>query len=155
MHVRLATPADHAALARLRVALLEETGAPLSAQERDEMLRLNEAFFLRHGRSRDWRNWLVEDAGQAVCAGTLAFLLRPPYPGNPQGKDAYFLNMYTLPSHRGRGAARLVLQAAIEHARRRGVRKLVLHATEAGRPLYAKAGFLPSAAYMELSIATA
>ena len=155
MQVRLATEADIVVLASLRVALLEETGASMSERERAEMQQLNEDFFLRHIRSEEWCNWLVVAADHAVAIGTLAFFMRPPYVGNPEGKDAYFLNGYTLPAYRGRGAARLILQAAIQRASERGVRKLILHATEAGRPIYSKAGFVPSAAYMELNIAAA
>ncbi|MCI4431151.1 MAG: GNAT family N-acetyltransferase [Burkholderiales bacterium] len=153
MQVRLATEADIVVLARLRVALLEETGASMSEHERTEMQRLNEDFFLRQIRSQEWCNWLVVAADHAVAVGTLAFFMRPPYVGNPQGKEAYFLNTYTLPAHRRRGAAQLILQAAIQRASELGVRKLILHATEAGRPMYSKAGFVPSAAYMELNIA--
>jgi GNAT superfamily N-acetyltransferase len=152
MHIRLATEADASTLARLRVALLEETGGALSPHERAEMLRLNEAFFLQNARTQSWCSWLAEVQGQTVAVGTLAFFLRPPYPGNPEGQDAYFLNMYTRPEFRGQHAAQEVLNAAISHARERGVRKLTLHATQAGRPMYLKAGFVPSAAYMELAL---
>jgi GNAT superfamily N-acetyltransferase len=88
--------------------------------------------------------------GQAVAVGSMSFFVRPPYPGNPEGKDAYFLNMYTRPEFRGQKAADLVLKAAVAQAAERGVRKIILHATEAGRPMYLKAGFKPSSAYMEL-----
>ncbi len=152
MQTRLATTTDVATLARFRVALLEETGGALPAAERAEMLRLNEAFFLQHMHTDSWCSWLAEVQGEAVAVGTLAYFLRPPYPGNPQGQDAYFLNMYTRPEFRGRNAAHRVLMAAIAQARERGVRKLILHATEAGRPLYLKAGFAPSLSYMELAL---
>jgi GNAT superfamily N-acetyltransferase len=153
MYVRLAAEADIATVASLRVALLEEAGAEMSAREREEMQRLNEDFLLRHVSSPEWHHWLAEAEGQAVAVGSMVFFLRPPYPGNPEGRDAYFLNMYTLPGYRGRGAAYLILQAAIQHAAALGVRKLILHATEAGQPMYLNAGFVPSTAYMELRIA--
>jgi GNAT superfamily N-acetyltransferase len=155
MHTRLAAEADAPILALLRVASLEETGGPLAEPERRDMLRLNEAFFLQHTQSSSWCNWIADVAGQAVAVGTLAFFDRPPYPGNPEGKDAYFLNMYTRPEFRGQGAADLVLKAALAQAAERGVRKVILHATEAGRPMYLKAGFKPSAAYLELTLPAA
>ncbi len=154
MHTRLATEEDAPTLAALRVALLEETGGALPAPERAQMLRLNQAFFLQNMRTEAWCSWLAVAQGQAVAVGTLAFFMRPPYPGNPEGKDAYFLNMYTQPEFRGQGAADLVLKAAMTHAAERGVRKLILHATEAGRPMYFKAGFRAVAAYMELALAS-
>ncbi len=153
MQVRSATDADTAALARLRLALLEETGAPLDTAARTELLRSNAVFFQENLASPLWRSWLVDADGEVVAIGTLAFFERPPYPGNPTGVDAYLLNMYTLPSYRGRGAASAILPTARAGARERGAGKLILHASEAGRPLYSKAGFQPSSAYMELGLA--
>lgn len=152
MQVRSVTEADIPALARLRLALLEETGAALDAAASAELLHSNAAFFRENLGSPLWRSWLVDDDDQVVAIGTLAFFERPPYPGNARGVDAYLLNMYTLPSHRGRGAASAILQVALACARERGAGKMILHASESGRPLYAKLGFLASAAYMELTL---
>lgn len=150
--IRTATAADLPALARLRLALLQETGAALDTAAHAEMLALNEAFFRQHLGAPDWQSWVAEEGGAIVAIGTLALFLRPPYPGNPLGRDAYLLNMYTAPGHRGRGAASAIVQAALQQARQWGVRKVVLHATEAGRRRYVLVGFEPSAAYMELAL---
>ncbi len=152
MRVRSVTEADIAVLARLRMALLEETDAVLDGSSRTKLLRSNEVFFRKALGSALWQSWLAEMNAKTVAIGTLAFFERPPYPGNPEGIDAYLLNMYTLPAHRGRGAASAILHAALACARERGARKLILHASEAGRPLYTKVGFLASSAYMELAI---
>ncbi len=143
---------DAPALARLRMALLEETGGPLDTAEHAALLQSNEAFFRAHMADPAWNHWCVEHAGDMVAVGTLVILERPPYPGNPEGLDAYLLNIYTVPAFRGRGAANVVVAAALAHAQARGVRKLILHATEAGRPMYEKLGFLASSAYMELQL---
>jgi GNAT superfamily N-acetyltransferase len=152
MQVRSVTEADIPALARLRLALLEETGAALDAAARAELLHSNAAFFRENLASPLWQSWLADVDGEAVAIGTLTFFIRPPYPGNPEGIDAYLLNMYTLPSHRGQGAASAIVQAAKACARERGARKVILHATEAGRSRYTQAGFRASSAYMELSL---
>lgn len=152
LSVRTATAADLPALARLRLALLQETGAALVAAAQAELLALNEAFFREQLGSPQWQHWVAEDGGAIVAIGTLALFLRPPYPGNLAGRDAYLLNMYTAPSHRGRGAASAIVQAALQQARDWGARKVVLHATEAGRRRYLQVGFQPSAAYMELAL---
>jgi len=143
---------DVAALARMRLALLVETGGALHAAEHATLMQSNEAFFRHNIDNPAWVHWCVEVAGGMVAVGTLAILERPPYPGNPEGLDAYLLNIYTVPAFRGRGAANAVVAAALRHAQARGVRKLILHATDAGRPIYEKLGFLASSAYMELSL---
>lgn len=152
----LRAQASHVAdLARLRMALLEETGGALPEPQRAEMQALNEAFFRQHLHSGTWQDWVAVDGHQVCACGAMAFLQRPPYPGNPQGQDAYLLNMYTAPAWRGQGAARAILEAALADARGRGVRKVILHATEAGRRLYVKLGFLASSAYMEVALEAA
>lgn len=163
MRIRPLDAADVPVAARLRIELLEETGGALPPAQRQALLEANQAFFQRHLGSPAWQSWVAEfDPAPAPAAapaspvvgaiGTLAFFERPPYPGNPLGRDAYLLNMFTAPAYRGKGAARAIVQAVIGEARRRGVRKLILHATEAGRPIYAEAGFGPSMAYMELAL---
>lgn len=150
MKVLRATQAHVPALARLRMALLEETGSPMQPAARAALLAGNERFFQQQVGNPQWQDWVVVEGDEVIAIGALAFLDRPPYPGNPDGKDAYLLNMYTAPAHRGRGAARALLQALLDDARARGVCKVILHATEAGRRIYAPLGFEPSGAYMEL-----
>jgi ribosomal protein S18 acetylase RimI-like enzyme len=152
LEARRVTLDDVAALANLRLALLNEVGGTLDATEHAALLQSNEVFFRRNLDNPAWSHWCVDSAGDMVAAGTLVIQERPPYPGSPEGLDAYLLNIYTVPAFRGRGAANAVVAAALAHAQARGVRKLILHATEAGRPLYEKLGFLASSAYMELQL---
>jgi GNAT superfamily N-acetyltransferase len=155
MQILPSTPAHAPALAELRLALLEETGGVLDPPLRLNMLELNQAFFKAHVQSPLWQDWVAVLNGQVCSMGAMAFLLRAPYPGNPEGRDAYLLNMYTAPAYRGRGLARAIVHEALADARARGVRKVILHATEAGRRLYDKVGFLSSTAYMEFALAPA
>lgn len=54
---------------------------------------------------------------------------------------AWVGGMGVLPAWRGRGVARALLEAALAEARGRGATTIGLDATEAGRPLYERAGF--------------
>jgi GNAT superfamily N-acetyltransferase len=146
---------DVAAVTQLRLALLRETGAAADDGHAVQALSPDtEAFFRRSLSSADWQTWVAVAPfdGAVVAIGSLALWQRPPYPGNAAGLDAYLLNMYTAPTHRGQGAARGIAEAALAWARQRGVPKLVLHATPAGRVLYQTLGFTASTAYMELSL---
>jgi GNAT superfamily N-acetyltransferase len=164
--VRRAGPPDSRALARLRMALLQETGGPLAPDERDALHQANQRFLLDTLDAPEWSTWVIDgdrdrhldgndrgddhgDDGEPVAMCSVVIWRRPPYPGNAGGLDAYLLNMYTMPSHRGQGLARQLLQEALADTRRKGAARLVLHATEAGRPIYAEAGFEASGAYME------
>jgi GNAT superfamily N-acetyltransferase len=52
--------------------------------------------------------------------------------------------MYTELSHRRRGLAKLVLEAIVSFCREQGLKAVLLHASDAGRPLYLKMGFEPT-----------
>jgi predicted GNAT family acetyltransferase len=52
------------------------------------------------------------------------------------------VNVYTEPEWRQRGIARTLMKTAMEWSVARGFDRMVLHASEAGRPLYASLGFL-------------
>lgn len=58
--------------------------------------------------------------------------------GGPQG---LILNVYTEPAWRRRGLAVLLMQRVLDWAAANGVKSLVLHASNDGRPLYEKLGF--------------
>jgi GNAT superfamily N-acetyltransferase len=51
------------------------------------------------------------------------------------------MSVYTKPGYRRRGISRALLGLAIEEGRKRGLRRLVLHPTDDGRPLYESLGF--------------
>jgi GNAT superfamily N-acetyltransferase len=58
--------------------------------------------------------------------------------------DAYLEELYVVPERRGHGLGRVLLEAAIEHARDRGASHLDLNTSEtdvAARALYESAGF--------------
>lgn len=59
------------------------------------------------------------------------------------GQDLAWIGMVlTLPDFRGRGFGSRVFAAAVEFCRQRGIRSIKLDATDLGRPLYARAGFV-------------
>lgn len=57
------------------------------------------------------------------------------------GREGLVMNVYTVPSWRGRGVARQLMETIIAFAADVGIVRLVLHASPAGRPLYEKLGF--------------
>jgi GNAT superfamily N-acetyltransferase len=59
------------------------------------------------------------------------------------GTDLAWVGMVlTRPEHRRKGLARRLMEDAIAHAKRDGIRTLKLDATEEGRPLYESLGFV-------------
>lgn len=93
---------------------------------------------------------LAFDGGRFVGAGGVSYYRVMPTYHNPTGEKAYIMNMYVRPEYRRRGIATRMLAMLTRDARRRGVSQISLEATDAGRPLYEKFGFVPMPHEMEL-----
>mgnify|MGYP003391121235 FL=1 len=61
---------------------------------------------------------------------------------NPTGEKAYIMNMYTLPEYRRQGIAYKTLDLLVAEAKKRNIKMISLEATEQGKPLYDKYGFV-------------
>jgi GNAT superfamily N-acetyltransferase len=86
---------------------------------------------------------LLEDEAthQVVAAAGIFYMDFPPHFLDPQPVRAYLLNFYTAPEDRGNGYAKVLLKAAVDECRAKGVAVITLHASRFGRPIYEKAGF--------------
>jgi GNAT superfamily N-acetyltransferase len=140
---RPATLADLDVLVRHRVRMFADMGfasadgfAELSAACRS---------WLSDALGREcYLGWLIAPTGDpaAIAAGA-GMLLQdmPPGPRDVRTTRAYILNVYTEPAHRGHGLATTATRAAIDEARRRGIKVVTLHASDEGRPIYERLGF--------------
>lgn len=93
---------------------------------------------------------LVYDGDKFVGAGGVSFYKVMPTYHNPSGKKAYIMNMYTKPDYRRKGIAYHTLDLLVSKSRELGVAHITLEATDAGRPLYEKYGFVKMNDEMEL-----
>ena len=94
--------------------------------------------------------YLAFDDGAFVGAGGVSYYRVMPTFHNPSGRKAYIMNMYVRPACRRQGVATRMLDLLVEDAKRRGIQCISLEATDAGRPLYEKYGFIPMEHEMEL-----
>ena len=101
----------------------------------------------------EYIGWLaIPTQNPDVIAGGAGVQLREvlPHPlsranqwnGIAEGRHAIILNVFTEPQWRHQGVAMLLLQRIIHWARAERLDRLVLHASEAGRPLYERLGFV-------------
>lgn len=96
--------------------------------------------------------WLALDNNRIVATSGLCFYTLPPSYKNLSGKVAYIMNMYTIREYRNQGIAARLFQRVIEEARAFGYKKISLHATESGKPLYTKFGFKDKGDEMVLNL---
>ena len=94
--------------------------------------------------------YLVYDNGTFIGAGGVSFYRVMPTYHNPTGKKAYIMNMYTAPEYRRKGIAIHTLDLLVKDAREQGASQITLEATEMGRSLYEKYGFVKMEDEMEL-----
>ena len=94
--------------------------------------------------------YLVYDNGTFIGAGGVSFYQVMPTYHNPSGKKAYIMNMYTAPEYRRQGIAFHTLDLLVKAVKEQGVSQITLEATDMGRPLYEKYGFVKMEDEMEL-----
>jgi ribosomal protein S18 acetylase RimI-like enzyme len=149
--LRQAGTTDIPLLARHRAAMFRDMGQLPSHQE--EPLVRSTASYLSDAMPRgEYLAWVAEDRGMPpVPIGGAGVQLRPilprPRPGDDDlelGPEAIVLNVYVEPAWRRRGVGEALMRAVLDALAVRGLRRIVLHASENGRRLYERLGFVPT-----------
>jgi ribosomal protein S18 acetylase RimI-like enzyme len=149
--VRQAGTSDIPRLAQHRAAMFRDMRQLPSHQE--EPLVRATASYLRDALPRgDYVAWVAEDDGTPpMTVGGAGVQLRPilprPRPGDDDlelGPEAIVLNVYVEPAWRRHGIGEALMRAVLDALAVRGIRRIVLHASDDGRRLYERLGFLPT-----------
>src|SRR5262245_82091 len=126
---RLATIEDLDVLIELRLAMQNEVSAHTGSS--DSALRESlRAYFARSIPAGDFVAILAEHEGKVVASSGLIFRQYPPSAKNPNGREAYIMNMYTLPEYRGKGIATTLLKMLIDLVREKKLARIILHGLE-------------------------
>ena len=96
--------------------------------------------------------YLVFDGDVFIGAGGISYYTVMPTFHNPTGRKAYIMNMYTRPDYRRMGIATKTLDLLIQDAKKRNITFISLEATDMGRKLYERYGFVSMNSEMELPI---
>lgn len=94
--------------------------------------------------------YLVFDGDTFIGTGGISYFRVMPTYHNASGNKAYIMNMYTNPDYRRLGIAYKTLELLVADAKEKGVKAISLEATDMGRPLYEKFGFVKMNDEMEL-----
>jgi GNAT superfamily N-acetyltransferase len=142
----MADERDEAALAGLRRAWLEErAGRPVDDPG-------FEAAFAQWWRLELPRRtfWLAEVGSArsgftAIGSINVVEIVHMPRPGARGGRIGHVGNTFVLGAYAGHGLPDALLGVAIEHARQRRYRRLILAPTAGSAAFYRRAGFRPAA----------
>lgn len=137
---------------------------PITASDLDIICQHREAMFREMGREEDllasvrvpYRNWLIprladgvysgfigEVDGNPVAGVGMTIVDWAPHPRHPITSDrGYISNLYVEPEFRRRGIANALMAMVEADMKNRNLELAVLHASEAGRTLYEKAGWV-------------
>ncbi len=151
MNLRLASHNDLTALVRARLDFCREMFAPTSAEESARLESDLETYFREH-LGRDCLAVLAEDDGEVAAMAFLILVDRPASPAVPSGRVGEVGNVLTYPGHRRRGLATAVMRRLIEEADHRGVSRVDLAASPAGRKVYEKLGFTEQAGHTRMQL---
>lgn len=145
-----ATMKDVDELVRTRIIVLR--AANKLSDDVDMSLVEKESYaYYRHAlKTGEHIAYLVYDNGKFIGAGGVSFYQVMPTYHNPTGKKAYIMNMYTNQEYRRQGIAYHTLDLLIKDARKQGISQIALEATDMGRPLYDRYGFIKMEDEMEL-----
>lgn len=138
---RKATHNDVELLIRLRLDFLTEDRGDLGKDTTEAIISQLRDYFARQ-MNKSFVALLAEDNGQAVSAVFMAVAGKLANPSFITGKTATILNVYTYPEYRRKGIATQLLTMMIEEAKTMDISYLELSATDAGKPLYEKPGFI-------------
>ena len=84
----------------------------------------------------------ASDWGSGVQLRPILPRPRPPAGELELGPEAIVLNVYVVPTWRRRGIAEALMGAALAVLAERGIHRVVLHASDDGRRLYERLGFV-------------
>ncbi|MGN6393685.1 MAG: GNAT family N-acetyltransferase [Gemmatimonadales bacterium] len=153
VRVRGATAADAAVIAEHRARMFADLGR--LPPETFEVLRAAAEFRLTEMLARgEYVGWLALPPGDERVIGGAGVQRRLVLP-HPQpladgrvevaaGRHAIVVNVYTEPSWRRRGVGEALMRRVLDWAAAEGLDRLVLHASDQGRGLYERLGFVPT-----------
>lgn len=146
---RIASKGDMELLMGSRLEMLRVVNDLPQAYEFDAVLKEESREYFSTG---DQTTILAMEQGQVVGCATLCYIGMMPTFSHPTGKRAHLMNVYTREQYRRQGIAAHMVEVLVSEARERGVTEISLDATESGRPLYEKLGFMASQECMVLNL---
>jgi len=139
--IRTATVADVATVVAHRRAMFEEMGYNDRAAL-DVMDAKFKTWVAEKIESAEYRHWFATNAASAIVAGAGLWVMEwPPHAIDQSGRRGNVLNVYTHRDYRKRGLAKRLTKLILDWCLENKIQTVILHASDAGRPIYESFGF--------------
>ena len=125
----------------VRLSYLIEDNGSLDAQDLEAIKRELPGYFQAH-LGKDLFVYVVRDGQTIVSCAFLLTVEKPMSPAFINGRTGMVLNVYTCPSYRRKGCAKLIMEALLSEAKKMEISVIELKATEDGYHLYRSVGFV-------------
>jgi GNAT superfamily N-acetyltransferase len=149
-NIRQANLDDLEALVQLRLSLLREAGNLQSDTPTAALVEAIRQYLTKTLPTGQFVAWVAQVNSEIIGTSGMVMFEKPPVYGNLLGLDAYIMNIYTVPNWRGKGVATALLREIISYVKMTDARRIWLDATEDGKRLYEKFGFVSTTKEMEL-----
>lgn len=156
MRIRKATKNDITVMASHHRKMFEEIwkkkGQTLYA---DSAARLEAAYAekLKADLTNDTcKAWVAETEETVVASGAITIIRLVPTPMDISCDAAYLHSMYTDGAFRNRRCAQNIIAEVIKYCQSRGIKRILLNASDDGKPVYEKIGFTIAPDFMRLTM---
>lgn len=140
--IRTANLNDVDTLVRFRFLYMTDVEGELS-ETQTNALKVQLPIYFKEHMGQDFTAYFAEDRGIPVAVIFMVRLQKPASVHFLSGSTCYLMNVYTCDGYRRMGIASQILDRLIEDAKKEGITCIDLSATEMGKPVYLKKGFIP------------
>ncbi len=139
--VRTADKSDIDTLIKFRFFYQTDIEGKLTEEQTEELNAQLPIYFEKH-IGNDFTAYLAEVDGETAASIFMVRLEKPASVHFLSGKTCYLMNVYTVKEYRCMGIASMLLDRLIADARAEGITCIDLSATDIGKPVYLKKGFI-------------
>lgn len=142
MKIKRATIGDIDSLIKLRVDFLLDEKKLQGLSDISVIEGMLRDYFVKWIPANGFIAFIAEEGTDICSTAFLSIAERPPRTATSSNLVGTVYNVYTYPQYRRKGIATQIMQALLAEAEALGVASVDLLATEDGKPLYNKLGFV-------------
>ncbi len=152
MDIRIKQSTDIDLLIEWRIRVLRDVFSIPKEKPIDSLKRANLDYYKSFLENGSHIACFAYFDNEIVGCGGMCLYNEMPSPDNQSGKCAYLMNIYTCPQFRKNGIAEKIVNWLIDKAEDKGITKIYLETSEAGRKMYYSVGFREMKDQMQLDM---